>query len=68
LLSGGTNANAARHDKCAGYTTTVADEVFINSDSSYASNEIAINWNAPLVYLATALEALQSKLNRNTPK
>ena len=26
---------------------------------SYASNEIAINWNAPLVYLAAALEALQ---------
>ncbi len=62
LLSGGTNANAARQDKCAGYTTTIADEVFVDSDCSYASNEIAINWNAPLVYLATALEALQGKL------
>ncbi|MBC8153558.1 MAG: glycoside hydrolase family 9 protein, partial [Bacteroidetes bacterium] len=59
LLSGGTNANAARQDKCAGYTTTVADEVYLDADCSYASNEIAINWNAPLVYLATALEALQ---------
>jgi endoglucanase len=29
---------------------------------SYASNEIAINWNAPLVYLAVAMEALQSSL------
>ncbi|SFD88550.1 glycoside hydrolase family 9 protein [Spirosoma endophyticum] len=61
LLSGGTNANAARQDKCAGYTTTLADEVYIDADCSYASNEIAINWNAPLVYLATALEALQSE-------
>lgn len=61
LLSGGTNANAARQDKCAGYTTTVADEVYIDADCSYASNEIAINWNAPLVYLAAALEALQSE-------
>ncbi|GAB4041225.1 glycoside hydrolase family 9 protein [Spirosoma jeollabukense] len=61
LLSGGTNANAARQDKCAGYTTTLADEVYIDVDCSYASNEIAINWNAPLVYLATALEALQSE-------
>ncbi|RZK93254.1 MAG: hypothetical protein EOO62_32240, partial [Hymenobacter sp.] len=26
---------------------------------SYASNEIAINWNAPLVYLAAAIEACQ---------
>ncbi|MBO0935456.1 glycoside hydrolase family 9 protein [Fibrella sp. HMF5335] len=59
LLSGGPNANAARQDKCAGYTTTVADEVFLDADCSYASNEIAINWNAPLVYLVTALEALQ---------
>ncbi|GAB3699636.1 glycoside hydrolase family 9 protein [Spirosoma flavus] len=64
LLSGGTNANAARQDKCAGYTTTVADEVFLDADCSYASNEIAINWNAPLVYLATALEALQTKISR----
>lgn len=59
LLSGGTNARAAQQDKCAGYTTTVADEVYLDADCSYASNEIAINWNAPLVYLAAALEALQ---------
>ena len=26
---------------------------------AYASNEVAINWNAPLVYLGAALEALQ---------
>ena len=61
LLSGGTNANAARQDKCAGYTSTVPDEVFLDNDCSYASNEIAINWNAPLVYLAAALEALQQQ-------
>ncbi|GAB2539552.1 glycoside hydrolase family 9 protein [Spirosoma aerophilum] len=59
LLSGGTNANAARQDKCAGYTATIADEVYLDADCSYASNEIAINWNAPLVYLTAALEALQ---------
>ena len=63
LLSGGTNANAARQDKCTGYTTTVADEVYLDDACSYASNEIAINWNAPLVYLAAAVEALQKKAN-----
>ena len=68
LLSGGTNANAAKQDKCAGYTTTIADEVYLDQDCSYASNEIAINWNAPLVYLATAIEALQSKLSTTTAK
>ena len=64
LLSGGTNANAARQDKCTGYTATSADEVYLDADCSYASNEIAINWNAPLVYLVAALEALQPALNR----
>lgn len=59
LLSGGTNANAARQDKCSGYTTTVADEVYLDQSCSYASNEIAINWNAPIVYLSVAIEALQ---------
>ncbi len=59
LLSGGTNAKAAQQDKCTGYTSTAPDEVYLDADCSYASNEIAINWNAPLVYLATALEALQ---------
>jgi endoglucanase len=60
LLSGGTNARAAQQDKCAGYTSTAPDEVYLDADCSYASNEIAINWNAPLVYLTTALEALQA--------
>jgi endoglucanase len=61
LLSGGTNANAARQDNCPGYTTTVPDEVFLDHDCSYASNEIAINWQAPLVYLAYAVEAVQER-------
>jgi endoglucanase len=61
LLSGGPNAMAPRQDKCPGYTATSPDEVFIDHDCSYASNEIAINWNAPLAYLANGLEALQQK-------
>jgi endoglucanase len=59
LLSGGTNANAARQDKCGNYPSTFADEMYIDAVCSYASNEIAINWNAPLVYLSGAIEALQ---------
>lgn len=34
---------------------------YLESDCVYASNEIAINWNAPLVYLSNALEALESR-------
>ncbi|HWV28744.1 MAG TPA: glycoside hydrolase family 9 protein [Dyadobacter sp.] len=55
LLSGG--PNPGQQDKCAGYPNKFADESFTDSDCSYASNEIAINWNAPMVYLAAALEA-----------
>jgi endoglucanase len=61
LLSGGPNARAAQQDKCTTYQSTSPDEVFTDDDCSYASNEIAINWNAPLVYLASAIEALQAK-------
>jgi endoglucanase len=59
LLSGGTNAMAPKQDKCPGYTATSPDEMYLDHDCSYASNEIAINWNAPMVYLSSALEALQ---------
>ena len=61
LLSGGPNGRAPQQDKCPGYTATSADETYIDSVCSYASNEIAINWNAPLVYLVGALEAEQEK-------
>ncbi|TCC91784.1 cellulase [Pedobacter frigiditerrae] len=37
----------------------VADEAYTDSMNSYAANEIAINWNAPLVYLVNAIQALQ---------
>lgn len=61
LLSGGPNARADKQDNCATYTSTFADEMFTDDNCSYASNEIAINWNAPFVYLAGAIEALQDK-------
>ncbi|WP_031529130.1 glycoside hydrolase family 9 protein [Dyadobacter crusticola] len=59
LLSGG--PNPGQQDKCATYTSKFADESFTDDDCSYASNEIAINWNAPMVYLAAAIEALMEK-------
>jgi len=58
LLAGG--PNPGMQDKCS-YHSTVPDEAYVDDVCSYASNEIAINWNAPFVYLAGALEALQGK-------
>lgn len=60
LLSGG--PNPGMQDKCTTYKFSEPETAFTDDDCSYASNEIAINWNAPMVYLATALEALQQKL------
>ena len=58
LLAGG--PNPGRQDGCSGYIGTEAARSYSDTECSYASNEIAINWNAPLVYLAGALEALYS--------
>ncbi|MEQ1584431.1 MAG: glycoside hydrolase family 9 protein [Cyclobacteriaceae bacterium] len=58
LLAGG--PNPGMQDKCT-YTSSIADEAFVDDVCSYASNEIAINWNAPLVYLSGAIEALMNK-------
>lgn len=60
LLSGG--PNPGQQDKCEGYPTKVADESFLDVTCSYSTNEIAINWNAPMVYLTAAIEVLQKKL------
>ncbi|HEY9047505.1 MAG TPA: glycoside hydrolase family 9 protein [Ohtaekwangia sp.] len=56
LLAGG--PNPGMQDKCS-YPSSVADEAYSDTDCSYASNEIAINWNAPFVYLVWAIEATQ---------
>jgi endoglucanase len=58
LLVGG--PNPGRQDGCS-YLSTLAPLAYSDTVCSYASNEIAINWNAPLVYLAAALEALQGQ-------
>jgi endoglucanase len=58
LLVGG--PNPGRQDMQV-YTMTEPETAYLDSDKAYASNEIAINWNAPLVYLAGAIEALCNK-------
>ncbi|MFB9844335.1 glycoside hydrolase family 9 protein [Mucilaginibacter ginsenosidivorans] len=59
LLTGGPNPGMQDHIKVP---STVPDEAYIDNDQAYAVNEIAINWNAPMAYLANAIEALQSQL------
>lgn len=46
--------------KCDDYRTGHAATSYTDERCSYATNEVAINWNAPLAYLAGAIEALNA--------
>ncbi|HUZ04692.1 MAG TPA: glycoside hydrolase family 9 protein, partial [Acidobacteriaceae bacterium] len=59
LLSGGPNAHPA--DRVA---VTVPQSppmrMYIDNDQAYSMNEVAINWNAPLVFLLAAAHSLRT--------
>ena len=50
---------------CQEYRTGQPATSYTDARCSYATNEVAINWNAPLAYLAGAIEALAAG---NKPK
>jgi len=57
LLAGG--PNPGQQDNVS-YPSDLPALSYSDVVGSYASNEIAINWNAPMVYLAVAIEAIYS--------
>ncbi|MFZ9982826.1 MAG: glycoside hydrolase family 9 protein [Cyclobacteriaceae bacterium] len=60
FLAGG--PNPFRQDQCT-YAFVETETAYTDDDCSYASNEIAINWNAPAAYLFGALEYQVMKKN-----
>ena len=64
LLVGGPNME--RKDKCR-YPSTDPETSYVDDDNAYASNEVAIDWNAAMVYLVNAMEAMQYGLGYSTP-
>lgn len=58
LLVGGPNPGMQDHTK---YEFTEPETAYSDNSAAYASNEIAINWNATMVYLVNAIEALQKQ-------
>ncbi|MBN1466673.1 glycoside hydrolase family 9 protein, partial [candidate division KSB1 bacterium] len=58
LLVGG--PNPSQQDGCAGYPSDLPARSYLDDYCSYASNEICINWNAPIAYAAAAVEAIRS--------
>ena len=55
FLAGGANTNG--QDGCR-YPSQFPARSYLDDWCSYTTNEIAINWNAPLVYVAGALQAI----------
>lgn len=62
LLVGGPNPGRQDGQK---YPSGIPNLAYVDDDRAYASNEIAINWNAPFAYLINAMEALQSRFGKN---
>jgi endoglucanase len=60
FLAGGPQPGQQDRDDCAEvpYPSNSAAKSYLDHWCSYASNEIAINWNAPLVYVSAAIQAL----------
>ena len=53
--------NRGKQDKAeVNYASNAPDECYSDTEPSYASNEIAINWNASLAALAASLDAILS--------
>jgi endoglucanase len=61
LIVGGPNPGQQDLKGCVGlaYPSALPALSYLDNVCSYASNEVAINWNAPLVYVAAALQTLQ---------
>lgn len=57
-LSGGANPGQQDARNCPPYPSSLPALSWLDHACSYASNEVAINWNAPLVYVAAALHVL----------
>ncbi len=62
FLAGGPHSGQQDAGNCpVPYPSRVPAKSYLDHWCSYASNEIAINWNAPLVYVSGALEALSKR-------
>ncbi len=59
FVVGGPNRGLDDATHCPPYPSTEPAKAYIDNFCSWASNEVAINWNAPLAYVAAALQVLK---------
>ena len=67
FIAGGPNPNNAKQD-CgeSEYSSLLPAKCYVDAVCSYSTNEIAINWNAPLAYVSSTLNTIYT--NENSPK
>ncbi|MFN8415708.1 MAG: glycoside hydrolase family 9 protein [Cytophagaceae bacterium] len=58
FLVGGPYASASTTGDCSNYPSSLAALSYLDMTCSYSTNEIAINWNAPMVYNLGSIQAL----------
>jgi endoglucanase len=58
FLAGGPNPGQQDKSNCPAYPSAPIALSYLDNLCSYASNEIAINWNAVLVYVGAAIQVL----------
>ncbi|MES2674409.1 MAG: glycoside hydrolase family 9 protein [Pseudomonadota bacterium] len=57
FLVGGPNLDQQDKNDCSTpYPSKIAAKSYVDATCSYASNEIAINWNAPMVFITAAIQ------------
>jgi endoglucanase len=61
FLAGGPQPGQQDKAECRAYPSALAALSYLDDVCSFASNEVAINWNAPLVYVSAALDELTPK-------
>ncbi len=60
-LAGGPNASAGADSGANAYPSRAPAKRYLDVESSYSTNEIAINWNAPLLCLVAMVENAMAK-------
>jgi endoglucanase len=61
FIVGGPRHETSDDCKPIAYPSTAAAKAWLDRFCSYTTNEVAINWNAPLVYVSAALQVLTPK-------
>ena len=60
MLVGGPNPSNTYDCGANAYPSSLPALSYLDDQCSYSTNEITINWNAPLAYISSALQSYQS--------